>query len=405
MAANICTPSIDAKRDAVLSQLERILEHWAFKNSPRSSRFLRYVTEDAARGNVAHLKERTLGIEVFGRDPNYDTVLDTVVRVTASDVRKRLAQYYHECGHEAEIQIDLHPGSYMPEFHWPEKTAENLPPPHQEAALVQPLAASLSARVLKKWSRLVTAIGFVALLSVIAWSSWRHESGLLAKEVSPQSIRSNLNLFWEPILSPSSQILLSIGEQPQSGWTDRTAIERMTVFLVRRTKQFQLKTGSSTTSSDLVQGSALLVGSNNLTSLKVLNRLRFHLQAEPNAQMVSIEDKKTSGKKWTQTNTTLQIGATKDYAILARYLDPDSGQWVVIAAGLGEPGTDAACRVLTDAKLMDEFANQIAGEWPRMNLEAVISTPVLNNKDIGPIKLEAIEVWPVTGAKNVPAVP
>jgi hypothetical protein len=78
---------------------------------------------------------------------------------------------------------------------------------------------------------------------------------------------------------------------------------------------------------------------------------------------------------------------------------------VVIAAGLGEPGTNAACSVLTDGKLMDQFSKQAKEDWAGMNLEAVISTSVLNNKDIGPIKLEAIEIWPVTGEKNVPAVP
>ncbi len=406
MASINSAPRTAAERDEVLSQMERVLGHWTFKNSPRSSRFLRYVIEFAARGDVASLKERTLGIEAFGRDPDYDTDQDTVVRVTASDVRKRLAQYYHECGHEAELQIDLHPGSYIPELHWPAKAVESLLPPHQEAALVPPVGVSFWRRARKKWATLVWATGFVALLGILAWT-WRYKTVSLAREDPAHSIRSNLNLFWSPVLSPNSQMLLSIGEQPQSGWTDSTAIEQMTVFLVRRNKQFQLKTGSFVTSSDLKQGSSLLIGSNNLMSFKELNRLhlRFHFQAEPSDQLVSIEDIKTPAKKWTSANTESQMGATRDYAILARYLDPESGQWVVIAAGLGELGTNAACSVLTDGKLMDQFTKQANDDWAGMNLEAVISTSVLNNKDIGPIKLEAIDIWPVTGEKNVPGVP
>jgi hypothetical protein len=405
MASINSAPRTAAERDEVLSQMERILGHWTFKNSPRSSRFLRYVIEFAARGDLTPLKERTLGIEAFGRDPDYDTDQDTVVRVTASDVRKRLAQYYHESGHEAELQIDMHPGSYIPELRWPAKAVENLPPPRQEAAPVPPVGVSFWGRARKKWATLVWATGFVALLGILAWT-WRYKTVSLAREDPARSIRSNLNLFWSPILSPNSQILLSIGEQPQSGWTDSMAIEQMTVFLVRRNKQFQLKTGNFTTSSDLKQGSSLLIGSNNLMSFKELNRLhlRFHFQAEPSNQLVSIEDISTPAKKWTSANAAPQMGATRDYAILARYLDPESGQWVVIAAGLGEPGTDAACSVLTDGKLMDQFSKQTHEEWAGMNFEAVISTPVLNNKDIGPIKLEAIEIWPVTGEKNVPAV-
>ena len=70
-------------------------------------------------GNVDQLKERTLGIEVFGRELDYDTNIDHIVRSTAGEIRKRIAQYYHEPGHESEIRIDLPSGSYVPEFHWP----------------------------------------------------------------------------------------------------------------------------------------------------------------------------------------------------------------------------------------------------------------------------------------------
>ena len=81
---------------------------------------LRYVVERAIEGQTEHLKERTLGVAVFGRDPAYDTNLDPVVRVTAGEIRKRIAQYYHEPGHESEIRIDFPPGSYLPEFHVPQ---------------------------------------------------------------------------------------------------------------------------------------------------------------------------------------------------------------------------------------------------------------------------------------------
>ena len=42
------------------------------------------------------MKERTLGVEVFGRPPDYDTNADPVVRVTAAEIRKKIAQFYHE---------------------------------------------------------------------------------------------------------------------------------------------------------------------------------------------------------------------------------------------------------------------------------------------------------------------
>jgi hypothetical protein len=76
---------------------------------------LRYVLERAAAGDLNGLKERTIGVELFGRTPDYDTGRDAVVRVAANEVRKRLAEYYKL--HEPRTgRIELPVGSYMPVF-------------------------------------------------------------------------------------------------------------------------------------------------------------------------------------------------------------------------------------------------------------------------------------------------
>ena len=100
-------PETQAERNAIREQLERLLANPLFKHSRRYPSMLRYVVEHALFGDSGQLKERTLGIEVFARDPHYDTNLDPVVRTTAGEIRKRIAQYYHEPGHEGEVRIDL----------------------------------------------------------------------------------------------------------------------------------------------------------------------------------------------------------------------------------------------------------------------------------------------------------
>jgi len=112
-------PGSDAEREAIREQLGRILASTLFRNSKRFPSLLSYTVECALRGSVEPLKERTLGVEVFGRQPDYDTTQDPVVRMTAVEIRKRLAQYYQTPGHENEIRIDFPPGSYVPEFHPP----------------------------------------------------------------------------------------------------------------------------------------------------------------------------------------------------------------------------------------------------------------------------------------------
>src|ERR1700746_2184936 len=99
-------------RAIILSQLERILANPLFKNSRRYPNLLRYVVEQTLKGHPDELKERTLGIEVFGREPDYDTNLDPVVRTTAAEIRKRLALYYQDPNHESDLRIDLPLGSY-----------------------------------------------------------------------------------------------------------------------------------------------------------------------------------------------------------------------------------------------------------------------------------------------------
>jgi hypothetical protein len=99
------------------SHLNEIIESAAFRGSHRSAQFLRFICEQALSGNLESLKERTIGVELFGRSPSYDTGEDAIVRVTASDVRKRLSTYYLSPGRApSELRISVPVGSYVPEF-------------------------------------------------------------------------------------------------------------------------------------------------------------------------------------------------------------------------------------------------------------------------------------------------
>src|SRR5580704_18083578 len=129
----------DENKKAIQEQLERLLSNSHFKQSRRFPSFLRFVIDHTLLGQTDMLKERTLGIEIFGRNHDYDTSSDPIVRVAATEIRKRIAQYYQEPGHETELRLSLPSGSYIPQFHWPEAPKQNesaemaavvtLPPP------------------------------------------------------------------------------------------------------------------------------------------------------------------------------------------------------------------------------------------------------------------------------------
>jgi hypothetical protein len=96
--------------------VKEVIEGSAFKGSHRSGQFLQYIMDQAIAGHFESLKERVIGVELFGRDPYYDTGDDAIVRVTASDVRKRLLQHYTRYGATSQFRINLPLRSYIPEI-------------------------------------------------------------------------------------------------------------------------------------------------------------------------------------------------------------------------------------------------------------------------------------------------
>ncbi len=117
--AEIAKIAKSADRMAALQKhLKEITQGKAFKGSLRSAQFLTYIVEQAIAGNFDLLKERVIGVEIFQRSPSYDTGEDAIVRVTASDVRKRLLQHYDRYGAASDIHISLPLGSYIPEIRW-----------------------------------------------------------------------------------------------------------------------------------------------------------------------------------------------------------------------------------------------------------------------------------------------
>src|SRR5271154_6805009 len=184
----------DIDRAAIEEQLERLLSNRHFSHSRRFPAFLRFVVEKTLSGSTDQLKERTLGIEIFGRHADYDTSSDPIVRVTAAEIRKRIAQYYQEPDHEVELRISLDAGSYVPQFHWPKDRPQGgLPNGHagtsgssaEHGVAVVPVAVSRPRHWLRTAAVLMVLLAAAAGLG-FAWHSTH---------------RSPVDFFWGPILN------------------------------------------------------------------------------------------------------------------------------------------------------------------------------------------------------------
>src|ERR1700730_19201209 len=101
---------------SIRNEVESVIASDAFTGSKRCQDFLRLVIDHTLAGDLDELRERMIGVEMFHRPADYDTANDAVVRVRATEVRKRLAQYYRENKVAPAVRVDLPPGSYASAF-------------------------------------------------------------------------------------------------------------------------------------------------------------------------------------------------------------------------------------------------------------------------------------------------
>jgi hypothetical protein len=85
-------------------------------------------------------------------------------------------------------------------------------------------------------------------------------------------------------------------------------------------------------------------------------------------------------------------GTYKDYAIVARFVDPNTEQYLVVAAGIGRGGTVASAEFLVDANRMNEMLSQVPRNWSHKNIEIVLETRVIQGRS-GPPRIAAVHSW------------
>ncbi len=108
----------EVSTEVIRRQLEVILESSDFSASNRFRQFLKFVVEETLAGREKELKAYTIATQVFGRDKNFDPLLDPVVRVEAAKLRNKLEQFYlrRKGQGKDDVYIAIPKGSYVPVF-------------------------------------------------------------------------------------------------------------------------------------------------------------------------------------------------------------------------------------------------------------------------------------------------
>lgn len=145
----------------VLEALERVLSSPSFLRAERQSRLLRHIVELTAKGDSSGLRETSIGVEVYGRSADFDPKTDPIVRVEASRLRARLAEYYDSIGKDDSIRITVPRGGYVPEFN-SVRQLDPVPPP--SATPPQPPLPVQTPKL--RWQPLAVIL---LILSATAW--------------------------------------------------------------------------------------------------------------------------------------------------------------------------------------------------------------------------------------------
>lgn len=384
-----------AKR--IQAELEEVFRSTPFRSSKQSQQLLRYISEATLAGRSELLKERVIGVEVFGRTANYNTSDDPIVRSRATDVRKRLAQYYLGEGAGASIRIEISPGGYHATFTAqgaPESAstqsgpidvlpaAPSLPqdapsaPETAEATRLDPPTAAARHRFRRWWYLAAIATLLISIGGAAYWFL----------------CQSAIHRFWQPVLGKHS-VYIYTGVIPAGNpvitMGDLFASVKVATLLSTERQSFDIRSGDDITFNDLRQSPSVLIGGfNNRWTLLLNEDVQFLFVADKG---LLIEERTGTHRRWGPVYSPAGK-LTADYAVITRLVSSRMGQPVIAIAGVTDTGTRAAAEFVASPEGMEQLAKAAPRDWQKKNLQFILQTSIVNNTP-STLTIVAIRTW------------
>jgi hypothetical protein len=419
-------------------ELRRVLESKLFANSPKKTRFLEFVSEQAFLGNGEKLNEYLIGVEVYERGVDFDPQKDPIVRVQAYEIRRLLNKYYEESGRGGLIRLDLPPGHYVPVFRrsTSDEAAADAPVAVEGVKAHAPNRLHLSAT-------LILGALCLVLASLVILNSWK--SGQSAQpRAQITSLPDGIEWFWRPFLPPAEAPLITIpnhpllraahdGDSSQTlaegheipkaslpefrdtihfrelkrflfvpSLTDFTSVGE-TLGVVNLCKMFaSVGQGCRVQPSRLVNfeeikgDNAILLGGNQSWSGRVfLNAQGFHFQSG-----LILNRNPQPGEKdvYKPEFDSLTNQLTRDYAVVLMMPNERKEKRVLLIYGIYTQGSQAAIEYLTNPERMAELRKQLLDLGPDHQTIPpyfqVLLTTTVENSVPGKSSLVAIRIIP-----------
>lgn len=440
----------------IRQELARILESRYFRQSKRAKQFLQFVVEQKIGGNEEQLKERLIGIEVFGRGLDYATGDDPVVRVQAGEVRRRLELYQADVDDQQQVSIELPVGSYVPIFHLriPDVIPSHTPaldngqkfnPEANESLDVLPAAPELRPSLLylsdkcstdpsttpskKRVRRIVIGICICLALAVVVM-----EYGIR----NTNSPDVWMNAFWGPVTGVGKPVLICLVKpavyQPSRALFDSYAAKHSGAFatpLERYTRVLPLAPQETIRWSDMVpvynSGPAIggVHAAMNISALFGRRNMPFEVRFGDEVSFTELRESPAViigalNNRWMmqmssdlhfvmqETKRQLSIHETgpanrtwvdqnipagwRDYGLVTRQLKGPTGQITIRIEGISDGGTQAGSELISNPRDLRNALQNLPKGWERKNIQLVVATDIIEGKP-GPPQLVAFYVW------------
>ena len=428
---------------ALRAHLDELAGGAAFRGSHRSQQFLRHIIEKAFQGSLYELKERTIGIELFHRSPTYDTGEDAIVRVTASDVRRRLLQHYGRYGETSRFRIRLPPGSYVPEIECtpvsaatPDPPAPPLPPTSSDELALTGRASSSEAFT-RPTTRLYVAAAVVLCIlvgmsvlalyqrrpsktavAVLPWKaifrpghpvqlitsdpSLEHLQELTGSDISVSDFANRRYVPSLQALTPAQQQFYQFYLYADNASAVDTPLAVNIARLAPASVPFKVRSARTLRVADMqTDDNLILIGSprSNPWFNFFENQLdfRFVFSKDLNQELIqNIHPRQ--GERAIYSPTARGFATGESFAIIALVQNPNQSGQVLLLAGADGEGTEAAGHLVTDLPHLQRAMDfcQISPSARLQNFELLVR---LNTIAGSPSTVDMVACHPLSSPK------
>ena len=166
------------------AELQAVLGSAPFARAPTLAHLLAYLCEKMLAGEGDHIKEYSIAVDVFGRRDTFDQDVDSIVRVQANRLRKRLAEYYAGEGAGHRLHIIIPVGQYVPAFQ--EEAVASCPLEDEQSE-----APATVAPVAPRIALMLGTIGLLVLLAGAGFLAWHLRQSRAMSAPKPKAVATD----------------------------------------------------------------------------------------------------------------------------------------------------------------------------------------------------------------------